>query len=191
MPVKANVLFFTLAAAALLIAFTGYSHHNKTEGQASLASTGKELRNQIVKTSKLKPPVAVSLELAEVADVKPNETYTLVATVKPEKDFGNVRWHWDGDVHFADSSNGEKLQLKAGEEARLSMRFRQQDAENRIVHLELHDAVTGQMIGRRRYNTVLQRKIAAENKELLQRQEMYLEENPEVLGGKSMPEHRH
>ncbi len=162
----------------LVISVTsGYSYFGHS------ASTKEPLFKQIVKTKKLQAPSEVKMHLLEEGDVQANQVYTLEATIKAPKTFSNSRWEWNAppEVVLLDRESGDGLQLIANEEIKLSVRFRQIDNENHRIKLLIKDSSTGVVLGRTMYNTTRERTIAQENKEMLERQELYLEENPEAI----------
>lgn len=152
------------------------------------------LRSQILYTKKLKTPADIKLTLInEEEEVEAGREYTVEAVIQSPKNFTNVVWEWEApkSVQLLDRSYGQGLAIKADEELKLKMRFRQNNNENHRVRLVLKDAITGNLIGRGRFHTTKQRIIAQENKELLERQEQYLENNTEVLDKVREPKHSH
>ena len=71
------------------------------------------------------------------------------------------------------------------------MQFRQGDLANKYIHFIVRDPVTGIVLGRGIYSTTRQRVIEQENKELLERQEAYLEANSTSLFKMKEPKHSH
>jgi hypothetical protein len=178
---KVSVCFLTGG-----IAFYSYSQLSFS------AQKHTPLYEKIIKTKKLQAPAIVKMDLLEEDEVLPDKDYNLQATVKSEKSFANAEWEWTAPagVVLLDRTSGPVQKIAANQELTFKMRFRQQDNANHRIRFIVKDPSTGTILGRGNYNSTRQRTIAQENKELLERQEKYLEENPDlILKGKELKHH--
>lgn len=180
----AKITFCTLAAA---FALTGHTHLNQASEKRG------RLYKAITHTSKLKAPVSVKISALDDAEVIAGNTYDIEAVIQAPQDFENLTWEWlaPAEVELLDRNYGQALNVSAESEVKLRMRFRQGSDANHLIRLVLKDASTGAIMGRGRFNTTKQRAMASETAELMQRQEEYLEENPNVLDKSKKPKHTH
>lgn len=176
-----TIVFFSLVSIALVS--TEYLNMPNKRQLALQTDKFKSLQpshSKLKITEKLAPPVSITLERGDSV-IEPGETFSLIAIIHAESEITNISTQWSlpqGIQLISSESTPSGFKLESGGSTKIKAYFRHIANVNQVIQFSLMGTSGGQEIaGDMQYHSLDQESIDQNAKEVMLRNEQYLNEN--------------
>lgn len=174
-----------LFISALMIVFA-ISLTKTPSAQDRKAQSLKPHTEILIRTTKLKAPFSVSIKKVSSENLVDDNKLLLTANIKTELDIPRVHYKWilPSNINPKPGTNIEGVisNITAQGGFAWQSEFIDEYSENQKIYLRIWvDNDANKLTSTAQYNTKLQDKIDFEKNELIERQNKYLTEHPELI----------